>query len=157
MKEILPPGLACEAGELARLAALPAGGSLENELTLRASRGKFALHQAIVDSREHFGLFETLMEYATGGEFQAVPEMPRLRNLRIRPRQTRGFVGPIPSRTRGSGMVFWGVREFQLGDTLRQINWKVSSKQDQNLFTNEFEMERIADVGLILDAASRPT
>lgn len=152
LEESLPPGLTCEMGELARLAAFPAGGTMENELTLRASRGKFALHQAIVDSREHFGLFETLMEYATGGEFQALPEMPKLRNLRIRPRQTRGFVGPIPSRTRGSGMVFWGVREFQLGDTLRQINWKVSSKHDQDLFTNEFEMERIADVGLILDA-----
>jgi uncharacterized protein (DUF58 family) len=152
LEENLPPGLVCEDGELRRLAPLPAGGSLENGLTLRASRGKYNLQQVVVDSREHFGLFEILREYATAGDFQSVPEMPKLHKLRIRPRQTRGFIGPIPSRTRGSGMVFWGVREFQLGDTLRQINWKVSSRHEQNLFTNEFEVERIADVGLILDA-----
>lgn len=152
LEENLPPGLVWEAGELRRLAAFPAGSSLDNGLTLRASRGKYSLHQVFVDSREHFGLFESLREYATAGDFQSVPEMPKLHKLRIRPPQTRGFIGPIPSRTRGSGMVFWGLREFQLGDPLRQINWKVSSRHEQNLYTNEFEVERVADVGLILDA-----
>jgi len=152
LEENLPPGLACEAGDLRRLASFPAGSSLENGLTLRASRGKYNLQQVFVDCREHFSLFETLREYVTAGDFQSVPEMPKLHKLRIRPPQTRGFIGPIPSRTRGSGMVFWGVREFQLGDPLRQINWKVSSRHEQTLFTNEFEVERIADVGLILDA-----
>jgi uncharacterized protein (DUF58 family) len=151
-EETLPPGLSCETGELRRLSTLAVGSGLENELTLRASRGKFNMHQVIVDSREHFGLFESLREYATVGDLQSVPEIPRLRKLRIRPRQTRGFVGPIPSRSRGSGMIFWGVREFHLGDALRQINWKVSSRHEQSLYTNEFEVERIADVGLILDA-----
>ena len=55
-------------------------------------------------------------------------------------------------------MSFWGVREYQMGDSLRHINWKIAARrmiaarQAQELFTNEFEQERIADVGLILDA-----
>jgi len=47
---------------------------------------------------------------------------------------------------------FFGVREYQLGDPLRWINWRVAARHTESLFTNEFEQERIADVGLILDA-----
>jgi uncharacterized protein (DUF58 family) len=47
---------------------------------------------------------------------------------------------------------FFGVREYQLGDPLRWINWRVTARHAESLFTNEFEQERIADVGLILDA-----
>jgi uncharacterized protein (DUF58 family) len=47
------------------------------------------------------------------------------------------------------------VREYQSGDPRRWINWKQSARHPQKLFTNEFEQERIADVGLILDARMR--
>ena len=52
-------------------------------------------------------------------------------------------------------MEFFGVREYQLGDPRRWINWRVSARHPRALFTNEFEQERIADVGLILDARLR--
>jgi uncharacterized protein (DUF58 family) len=52
-------------------------------------------------------------------------------------------------------MIFWGVREYNMGDYLRRVNWKISSRHLQDLFTNEFEQERIADVGLILDAREK--
>jgi uncharacterized protein (DUF58 family) len=106
----------------------------------------------------------------------------------VRPPRTRGFAGPIPARQSGSGVDFFGVREYQMGDRLRWMNWRVSARRDDgadaaymsrvagdapdripqgdaaqrdhgrysaglhNLFTNEFEQERIADIGLILDA-----
>jgi uncharacterized protein (DUF58 family) len=47
---------------------------------------------------------------------------------------------------------FFGVREYQLGDPRNWINWRLSARHPRGLFTNEFETERIADVGLILDA-----
>jgi uncharacterized protein (DUF58 family) len=50
---------------------------------------------------------------------------------------------------------FFGIREYQLGDPRRWINWRVSARHPHTLFTNEFEQERIADVGLILDARQR--
>jgi uncharacterized protein (DUF58 family) len=42
-----------------------------------------------------------------------------------------------------------------VGDPRRWINWRVSARHPRTLFSNEFEQERIADVGLILDARSR--
>jgi uncharacterized protein (DUF58 family) len=47
---------------------------------------------------------------------------------------------------------FFGVREYQPGDPLRWINSRASARHLQTLFINEFEQERVADVGLILDA-----
>jgi uncharacterized protein (DUF58 family) len=47
---------------------------------------------------------------------------------------------------------FFGVREYQPGDPLRWINSRASARQPDALFINEFEQERVADVGLILDA-----
>lgn len=38
---------------------------------------------------------------------------------------------------------------------MRWINWRLSARHPHALFTNEFEQERIADVGLILDARQR--
>jgi uncharacterized protein (DUF58 family) len=52
-------------------------------------------------------------------------------------------------------VAFFGVREYQLGDPLRRLNWRVSARHSHRLFTNEFEQERITDVGLILDARQR--
>ena len=49
-------------------------------------------------------------------------------------------------------MDFFGIRQYHLGDSLRRVNWKKSIRHTTDLFTNEYEQERIADVGLILDA-----
>ncbi len=49
-------------------------------------------------------------------------------------------------------MEFFGVREYQPGDPLRWINRRASARHQASLFVNEFEQERVVDVGLILDA-----
>jgi uncharacterized protein (DUF58 family) len=81
-----------------------------------------------------------------------LPEVSKPRRVPIRPPRTRAYAGPIPARQGGSGVEFFGVREYQMGDPLRWINWRVSARHPRSLFTNEFEQERVADVGLILDA-----
>jgi uncharacterized protein (DUF58 family) len=84
-----------------------------------------------------------------------LPEVWNLRPIEIRPKRTRGFAGPIPSGQPGSGTDFFGVREYHTGDPRRWINWRISARYPKRLFSNEFEQERIADVGLILDARQR--
>jgi uncharacterized protein (DUF58 family) len=75
-----------------------------------------------------------------------------LRRVEIRPKQTRVYSGPIPTRQGGSGVEFFGVREYQPGDPLRWVNSRASARHTESLFINEFQQERVADVGLILDA-----
>jgi uncharacterized protein (DUF58 family) len=50
---------------------------------------------------------------------------------------------------------FFGLREYQMGDPRRWINWRASARHNQQMFVNQFEQERIADVGIILDARAQ--
>jgi uncharacterized protein (DUF58 family) len=44
------------------------------------------------------------------------------------------------------------VRDYQLGDAWHQVNWHASARHMEEIYSNEFEQERAADIGLILDS-----
>ena len=79
--------------------------------------------------------------------------MERIEKLKISPRRTRVYSGVIRSRESGAGVEFFGTRAYVPGDPLRHLNWKAGARWDL-LITNLFEQERVADVGIILDARS---
>lgn len=83
------------------------------------------------------------------------PEVKRLKHIPIRPRKTRGFAGVIPGRVGGMGTEFFGVREYRFGDSPRMVNWRASARHAENLYSNEYQHERAADVGIVLDARLR--
>ena len=155
VEDDLPEEALCAGGSPRGLRSLGEGESFELAYTLQSSRGRYNLEGLQARLGDHFGLLQQVIRFSAVDELRTAPRVPNLRSVRIRPSHTRGFSGPIPARLSGSGMIFWGVREFHLGDTLRQVNWKVSSRHTDALYTNEFEMERIADVGLILDARAQ--
>jgi len=74
-----------------------------------------------------------------------------LKQITIRTRKTRVYSGNIPARVGGPGVEFFGLREYQAGDSPRWINWRASARHAFSMFSNEFEQERVADVGIILD------
>jgi len=142
-------------GETSLLAHLPQGGSLVLNYTVLPARGGLQFQGLEAAACDHLGLFYRQQMVAAPGQISVLPRTSRLRSIPIRPQRTRGYAGPIPARQGGSGTDFFGVREYQVGDPQRWINWRVSARQIDALFTNEFEQERIADVGLILDARQR--
>ncbi len=152
IEDSVPPGLTITDGEPWLQTALPANGAIECRYTAQGKRGNYAFRYLHVTVNEHLNLFQHRGWLEVPGNLMVFPEPLRLAHLDIRPLRTRGYAGPIPSRLAGSGIDFFGVREYQLGDPLRWINWRASARHQHTLFTNEFEMERIADVGLILDA-----
>jgi uncharacterized protein (DUF58 family) len=83
------------------------------------------------------------------------PPVSRVRNIAIRPRRTRVHSGMIPARAGGTGTEFFGVREYQPGDPPRAINWRASARYSDSLYANEYQQERVADVGIILDGRPR--
>ncbi|HQE93301.1 MAG TPA: DUF58 domain-containing protein [Anaerolineae bacterium] len=155
IEDTVPPGLTLIAGEPWIQAELPANGTIELSYTVQGKRGTYSFRYLHVMVNEHLGLLCHRGWLEVTGNLMVFPEPLRLERLDIRPLRTRGYAGPIPSRLAGSGTDFYGVREYQMGDPLRWINWRASARHQYTLFTNEFEMERIADVGLILDARQR--
>jgi len=151
---ISPPATPAE-GESQLLTALDPGETVEIAYTLTAGRGYYRFHGVRVNARDRFDLLRRWQILPAPGQFFVVPEILRLRHVAIRPSRTRVYSGIIPARQGGPGTDFFGVREYQMGDPLHWINWKATARTTQMLFTNEFEQERIADVGLILDVRRR--
>ncbi|MFN2200957.1 MAG: DUF58 domain-containing protein [Caldilineaceae bacterium] len=152
IEDVMPQGLTITDGDPWVQLSLPADGEAEFSYTVEGKRGNYSFRYLRVTVNEHLGLFRHQGWLEVNSNLMVLPELLRLEHLDIRPLRTRGYAGPIPSRLAGSGTDFFGVREYQLGDPLRWINWRTSARHQHALFTNEFEMERIADVGLILDA-----
>jgi uncharacterized protein (DUF58 family) len=118
-------------------------------------RGTYRFPGTRIQVHEHMGLFSRRQYYTHVSRLAILPGVPAMRRIPIRPLRTRGFAGPIASRKSGSGTDFFGVRTYQLGDPQRWINWRLSARHPREIFVNQYEQERIADVGLILDARER--
>ncbi|MBN1979018.1 MAG: DUF58 domain-containing protein [Anaerolineae bacterium] len=156
IEDMLPPGIELVAGEPRALASLGPDEKVDLEYAAAGKqRGIFIFRGVEVTTGDHLGIFRRRTTLPAPAQLAVAPESLKLRRLAIRPLRTRATAGPIPARQGGSGVDFFGVREYQPGDPLRWVNWRVSARYRQTLFTNEFEQERIADVGLILDARRR--
>jgi len=155
IKEIFPKGIQKMVGKSAIVTWLAPQASVELEYSIKAVRGQYDTYDVTVNSGDFCGFFSLPAIYRTNPHLVIHPRYPKLDRIKVRPPQTRGFAGPIAARQGGIGIDFYGVREYHSGDPQRQINWKIIARRDQELFTNIFEQERVADVGLILDARQR--
>jgi len=140
------------AGDSYVAAQMEQGEQIEYAYTLEGRRGVYEFQGLTAQAIDPFGLFERKKELKTDGELIVFPQVTEMKSIPIHPPHTKGFYGPISTRKSGSGIDFLGVRQYQFGDSLRRINWRASERHMNDLFTNEYEQERIADVGIILDA-----
>lgn len=152
-----PTSLRVLEGETQVLTSLAPGETLTLEYTLDGRRGYYDFGEVQVTATDRFGLFRKEWGAPAVGkrQFFVLPKVIRLKRIDIRPRQTKVYAGTIPARLGGSGIEFFGVREYQAGDSLRHMNWQANARHPNTFHTNEFEQERVADVGIILDARLR--
>ena len=152
IEDTLPESLELVKGEPQVLTSLPRGGSVQLEYSVRGNRGSFTFKSIRVTANDFLGIHRRRTNLPALGRLVILPKPWKLKPLDIRPPQTKGYAGPVPARRGGSGVEFFGVREYQLGDPRNWINWRLSARHLHGLLTNEFETEQIADIGLILDA-----
>lgn len=152
IKDGLPADVELVSGKTSAVSALPEGGSVSLEYTVLAKRGRHYFRDINFTCSDSLGFFHKETSLYKPGFLMVLPKAQKLKSVSIRPRRTHGFSGPVPSRKVGAGVNFMGVRQYRVGDPLRWINWRVSARHAEDLYTNEFEQDRIVDVGLILDA-----
>ncbi len=155
VEDLMPRGLKLIEGQPNKVVLLPPEEILEITYTVSGPRGRYEFQQTRVTAADHLGLFRREVLAPVPGSFIVLPQVPKLRQVMIRPLRTRASTGLIPARVGGPGVDFFGVREYQTGDPLRWVNWRVTARYPRRIYTNEFEQERIADVGLVLDARQR--
>lgn len=152
-----PAGLELVDGDTAVITELAPGQTVELQYILQGQRGRYDFGKVRARSMDLLGVLkrETKSDVPIPFELLVYPELIRIQNVPIRPRQTKAYSGPIPARMGGSGIDFYGTRSYEQGDALRYINWRAIARYPGSFFTNEFEVERVADVGIILDARQR--
>lgn len=155
MKDPLPAFLEVSQGAASQLVSLKRGETFEWQYTLRGRRGFHVFSHLEVTVSDQFGIFSKTRRLPTPGQLLVLPVAPRLWQVKIRPRVTRIYSGTIPARMGGAGLEYFGTREYQPGDSPRWINWRAMARHENTIYSNEFEQERVADIGIILDGRRR--
>ena len=148
-------GMHLPGGQLRQPATLQPGEEIALQYTFQAGRGSFAWKTLRVEAGDPLGLSDVKLEVPAAAAIQVLPELRRTRSFPLRVQRTLPSAGSIPARRGGSGTNFWGVREYQPGDPLRRLDWRLTARHPRRLFTKEFEQESLADIGLIVDARSK--
>ncbi len=153
--DVLPQELQMREGSNRHMVSLSSGQSFSWTYSVSGRRGYYAFSAVQVEANDPFGLLYRKQSFPVGGQLLILPPLQRIQRVAIRPRRTNVYSGTIPARLGGQGVEFFGVREYQRGDSPAWINWKISARHPQELYSNEFEQERVADVGIVLDGRLR--
>ena len=149
-----PMGCRVTEGQTVALQSLAAGETQTLSYAVQACRGvhAFASVQALVWDR--WFLSTSTLSIPEESASLVQPRIEIFDTIPIRPRRTRAFAGAVKANVGGTGLDFFGCREYVPGDDVRRINWRAFARWNE-LVVNEYEQERIADVTVILDARER--
>lgn len=155
LEDVLAPALSVIDGSNRHLIHLSKGETFSFDYLVRGPRGGFPFETVHAEAGDHLGLLRVVQDIRTFGQLFVFPNFARLKHVPIRPRRTRVYAGAISARVGGTGVEFFGVRDYQQGDPPRHVNWLVSARHAEELYSNEFQQERVADVGIVLDGRER--
>jgi uncharacterized protein (DUF58 family) len=152
LEDRLSSNLSMRLGSNRHLIRLPKGSSQSVTYTIAGPRGAYNFESVSIEARDSLGLISHSQNIPAKGKLFVFPDVHRVKSVLIRPRKTRVYAGMIPANVGGTGTEFFGVREYQSGDSPRAINWHAVARHQDSLYSNEFQQERVADVGIVLDA-----
>jgi uncharacterized protein (DUF58 family) len=155
LDDVLPADLKLCSSHSRHLIRLPKDSSYTFSYTVTGARGGYGFESVQAEVNDSLSVTSRTVAIEARKQLFIFPPVTRLRHVAIHPRRTRVYAGSIPARVGGTGTEFFGVREYQQGDSPRVINWRVSAHQQNVLYSNEFQQERVADVGIILDGRLR--
>lgn len=109
---------------------LPKGEKAVVYPILGRKRGKYILGPTEVHFTDLLGLFSFEYEVDTRKEVIVFPSMMRMNQMRYRSMQPLGLIkNPVPIFE--DQTIITGLRDFQFGDEIRKINWKISAKHNK--------------------------
>lgn len=145
------PGIHISSGKTSHYALLDSYGNYTVNYHFYANRGEYFWKNIVVRCSDPFRLFCDSKIFAAEGKIISYSKPYLLPKLTLRPNLTLHTPGQNLSRKGGTGLNFWGVREYHYGDSLSKIHWKLSGKYPGKYFVKEFEMEKMAEIGILID------
>ncbi|MBU8912854.1 MAG: DUF58 domain-containing protein [Spirochaetales bacterium] len=151
----VPPGLTVVDGRPTALVTLRPGAQFSFSYSISGDRGSFEFDLVLVEVAGDFPLRKRRHGFSIPQELVTLPDHRALSRIPIAPRRTLVYAGSLPARRGGEGTEFFDVRLHAGQGEPRRINWRLSARRPGELYVNEFQEERVADIGIILDARLR--
>jgi len=131
--------------------SLRAGQTVQWTYVLRCmTRSQFTLGNLRVRLHGRAGLLIRESQHLFPASCTVYPKIVPLPRS-VRPPHTQVYAGNYVSSALGGGLEFGNIRPFAPGDRTKRINWRASLRL-HNLYGNEYQLERNADVILMLDS-----
>ncbi|WP_395682689.1 DUF58 domain-containing protein [Dokdonella sp.] len=141
---------------LQRHVVLPPGRTLDVAYRVTpAARGAFAFDGCAVRIVSPLRLWRQQRVLPPRQQVRVYPNFAPLAKLAlVGAEQASRTVGAHVRRRRGEGTEFQQLRDYRLGDSMRQIDWK-ASQRTRRLISREYQDERNQRVMLLLDTGRR--
>ncbi|MHA2053292.1 MAG: DUF58 domain-containing protein [Candidatus Hodarchaeales archaeon] len=114
-------------------------------------RGRHKIGPIYLRASDIFHYYHSFKEIRSFNPISVVPSLIKIRHLPVYRQRLLPESGSVPSLIyKGRDFDFQGVREYQLGDEVRSINWRVTAKYN-DLATNEYALDQAAKILIIFD------
>lgn len=128
----------------------------KSEYLLRPlERGSLLINKSHIEFNSPLGLWN--IRYWTGAtsESKVYPDFVAIANYAILATENHtSQMGIRKKQRRGEGLDFHQLREYRQGDSLRQLDWKATSRR-QKLIARDYQDERDQQIVLMIDSGRR--
>lgn len=135
---------------------LQPGRTSSSEYLLRPlERGPLQLTPSHIEFSSPLGLWNISYQTGEPGSAKVYPDFVAIANYAILATENHtSQIGIKKKQRRGEGMEFHQLREYRQGDSLRQLDWKATSRR-QKLIARDYQDERDQHIVLMIDSGRR--
>jgi uncharacterized protein (DUF58 family) len=118
-------------------------------------RGPLAIEAAYLQIPSPLGFWQVQYRSGTTSQVKVYPDFMAIAAYTILATDNHtSQIGIKRKPRRGTGLEFQQLREYRLGDSLRQLDWKATSRR-QKLISREYQDERDQQIVLLVDSGRR--
>lgn len=138
------------------ISRLPKQQSLNLQYQIQPlQRGDYRFDSVEVRQYSLLSLWKAQFKIACENEVKVYPNFADMKYLSLLAADNQlSRLGVYLQQMRGSGLEFHQLREYQQGDSVRQIDWHATSKH-RKLISKEFQEERDQEIICLLDCSRR--
>lgn len=113
------------------------------------NRGFYTIGKLVVDIRDPLGLFERRVVFDRAIDLTVYPKVHDIQSFELPAKEFFGRIS-VPMQTHEDFTSMKSIREYRVGDNMKRIHWKLSSKMEHP-FVKEFDLSADTKVYMLVD------
>ena len=113
------------------------------------NRGFYTIGKLVVDIRDPLGLFERRVVFDRAIDLTVYPKVHDIQRFDLPAKEFFGKIS-VPMQTHEDFTSMKSIREYRVGDNMKKIHWKLSSKMEQPV-VKEFDLSADTKVYMLVD------